>query len=324
MGWRGFLRAVEADMRRSARNAERRQKYNNKIQELTNAANTVKAFEDYIEGITKIHREKTCEVLDWHKVSKETLSKPPERLSNNEEKARYRHESFKPNFINKLFKSADKKKKKLEADIDTSILEDDREYSKKLKRYEDKNERQKNRIALANRIVTQDFRAYLDVIKEYNPFSSIENLGTGARFSVDEKGYVVAHLDVKSDDVVPNEKYSLRQSGTLSTKEMPKTEFFTLYQDYVCSCTLRVATELFAMLPLEIVVVNAQDKLLNPRTGHLEDQILLSVMFVRKTFTSLSLATVDPSDAMKNFLHNMKFKKTTGFEPVAMVESDML
>ena len=44
MGWKGVVRAIETDMRRSARAAEKRQKLQQKFQAMDDAANAVSAY----------------------------------------------------------------------------------------------------------------------------------------------------------------------------------------------------------------------------------------------------------------------------------------
>ena len=66
--------------------------------------------------------------------------------------------------------------------------------------------------------------------------------------------------------------------------------------------------------------MNAISNILNSTTGHLEDQPILSVIFIPETIKKLNLGTIDPSDSMQNFVHNMKFNKTKGFNPVPKVE----
>lgn len=97
---------------------------------------------------------------------------------------------------------------------------------------------------------------------------------------------------------------------------MPKGRFYELYQDYVCSCILRVARELFALLPIEMVIIHAIGNLLNSKTGHLEDKPIISVATPRKTLETFNFEMLDPSDSMENFVHKMTFKKTKGFEAV--------
>lgn len=90
---------------------------------------------------------------------------------------------------------------------------------------------------------------------------------------------------------------------------MPISKYNELLQDYVCSCVMRVGRELLALLPDDIVIVTAVDALLNSATGHVEDLPVLSVVFSGQTLSRLNVEDVDPSEAMKNFTHNMVFKK---------------
>lgn len=47
--------------------------------------------------------------------------------------------------------------------------------------------------------------------------------------------------------------------------------------------------------------------------------LFLSVVFNREVLNGLNFEAIDPSDAMKNFRHNMKFMKTKGFSPVERI-----
>jgi hypothetical protein len=87
---------------------------------------------------------------------------------------------------------------------------------------------------------------------------------------------------------------------------------------------LRVAREIFALLPFESVIVTAVGDVVNTQTDHLEEKPLLSVAIPRRTLTRLDLNTIDPSDSMKNFVHRMDFKKNKGFMVVEKIESSML
>jgi hypothetical protein len=71
-----------------------------------------------------------------------------------------------------------------------------------------------------------------------------------------------------------------------------------------------------SILPDNLVVVTAVDKVLNSATGHIEELPILSVLVSRPTLEALNLDAIDPSDSMKNFVHHMSFKKTMGFAPV--------
>ena len=63
-------------------------------------------------------------------------------------------------------------------------------------------------------------------------------------------------------------------------------------------------------------VGKASAKLHDTKTGNKVDQPILLVAFPRETCGAVKWETVDPSDAMKNFVHRMTFKRFVGFEPI--------
>jgi len=97
---------------------------------------------------------------------------------------------------------------------------------------------------------------------------------------------------------------------------MPITKFWALYQDYVCSIAFRVGRETFGRLPVSIILVTVQVPMLNTQTGHKEEQPILSVTFSRQTFKELNFQSLDPSDAMNNFVNRMSFAARSGFKVI--------
>jgi len=83
----------------------------------------------------------------------------------------------------------------------------------------------------------------------------------------------------------------------------------------VCSCVLRAASELFAVLPFQMAFVHGITELLNSQTGNKEPRVIISVLIPRSTYATLNLDTVDPVDCMRNFAHHMAFAKWKGFSP---------
>lgn len=144
-------------------------------------------------------------------------------------------------------------------------------------------------------------------------------MGTKINFNF-ENNHIDINLLVNSLEVIPNYELKQTSTGKLSKKDMPKSRFNELYQDHICSSAIRIAREIFAYLPIEYARVNAISKIINSKTGHLEEQPILSVIFPPETIKNLNLETIDPSDSMRNFVHNMKFSKTKGFNIVEKVE----
>ena len=161
--------------------------------------------------------------------------------------------------------------------------------------------------------------AYRDAMELFNPFAEVTALGTHLNFDF-HSGRIIVTLLVNTEEVIPKQALSLTSTGKLSQKDMAISKFHELYQDHVCSCLLRVARETLALLPVEYVLVNVVSDLLDPSTGRITPQVLVSATVFPETLTRLNFETLDPSDSMRNFKHNMSFTKTGGFKPVKPVE----
>jgi len=101
---------------------------------------------------------------------------------------------------------------------------------------------------------------------------------------------------------------------------MPKTKYWALYQDHVCSAAIRVARELFHLLPIARTYVHVAAEMLNTATGHSGPETVLSVEFDRDRLLGLNFDRIDASDAVESFRHAMNFKKTAGFSPVETLQ----
>ncbi|GAA4213166.1 hypothetical protein GCM10022289_44920 [Pedobacter jeongneungensis] len=88
---------------------------------------------------------------------------------------------------------------------------------------------------------------------------------------------------------------------------MTPSRFNEFYQDYVCSAAIRLASEVFALLPIQCVYVNAIADLLDSATGRIKPMPVLSVKFIKDNLGRLDFERIDCSDAMRNFVFRMGF-----------------
>jgi len=308
MGWKGTVRSIGAAVRRHEREVQRRQrelekqkKLYAKMEAMEQAAHEVAVYENHIEVIQSIHKE-WGNLIDWEAIAKTPEPTEPTNIHQ-------REKDFRPGLITKLLGNQDKAKAKV-------IKKDTDEYEKKYNKWKlDYAEWQDNK-ALANQLLANDEEAKVKAIEKMNPFKDISELGTTLVFTTNSHNITEAEINTHGQSQVPTEVKSLLQSGKLSTKKMPKGMFNEIYQDYVCSCVLRVGNELLAILPEKMVIVHVMDKMLNTKNGHMEDQCILSVAISRDTIKDLNMDMIDPSDSLDNFVHNMNFKKTKGFDVV--------
>lgn len=263
----------------------------------------VDLFENSINMIREIHKEADTPT-DWVSLANVVIGFDPRsgEKGYNEKLAIENLEKFTPSMLDKLSGKANKIKKQLEDMVLEGKEKDIKEFNYAIKV-----------IDIAKRILSYDLDAYLEAISLENPLEDLLEFGSGFEFFIENPNQIEVDFKVNSDSVVPKEKLTLTKTGKLSRKKMSKSEYFDIEQDYVCSCAIRIARELFALLPVRNVVVNAQDLRLNSSTGQYSEDIILSVNFEKQALESLNMELIDPSDSLVNFSHNMNFKKTTGF-----------
>lgn len=329
MGWKGTLRSIEAAQRRAERESRRRQrelqrqqKQLEKMQELERASYEVQVYENYLDVLLSVHKE--CgNTWDWESIHTSEPPAKPLRSNSQELDAQAELDGYKPGIIDKLLRRGESKREQFVKAVEDAKQADDEKFQEALKNHEHDLIEWKKITELAGRILADESEAHLEAIQQVDPFSEINQLGSSIDFQF--KGDLIeATLHVNGEEIVPSESKSLLKSGKLSTRKMTKSRFYELYQDYVCGAVLRVARELFALLPIEMVLVHATGTLLNTQTGHMEEQPILSLAMPRKTLERLNFDMIDPSDSMANFVHRMNFKKTKGFARIERVSPQEL
>lgn len=243
------------------------------------AADQVAAYEQQLQMIRRVHE--TCsETIDWKKISEQ-----PAPAS--------RSVSF--NASNDSF-SEDLH------DANNSKFDDYGDW----KKLHD----------LSGKILAGDIDSYLEVLAEVKPFEDLTEYGSDFEVGTDDPSSMTVEFNVKSEEVVPQETLALTSTGKLSRKALAKSTRNDIVQDYVCSCVIRIAREMFALLPVDRVLINAKDSILNTATGHNEDVTLVSVIFDRARFMDTDFSRIDPSDLIEAYPSNMAFKKISGLGAV--------
>lgn len=243
------------------------------------AADQVAAYEQQLQMIRRVHE--TCsETIDWKKISEQPA--PAQR-------------SVSFNASNDSF-SEDLH------DANNSKFDDYGDW----KKLHD----------LSGKILAGDIDSYLEVLAEVKPFEDLTEYGSDFEVGTDDPSSMTVEFNVKSEEVVPQETLALTSTGKLSRKALAKSTRNDIVQDYVCSCVIRIAREMFALLPVDRVLINAKDSILNTATGHNEDVTLVSVIFDRARFMDTDFSRIDPSDLIEAYPSNMAFKKTSGLGAV--------
>jgi hypothetical protein len=297
------LRSIVAEGRRNERaeqkrlrELERRAKDQAKLSAFEQARLEVETSDNALEVLLSMHKEQG-QVWDWHALAATLPFHRPIPNIRHELNARARSKSW--------LASEEGKKATEEA-----RARDLAEHEEALKAHSEALAEQARLRHFAGRILAGDEKAYTECLVEFGSFDEISALGSYVHFTVHSPQMLACKLKVNGAHVIPSELKSLNASGKMSVKPMPKARFHELYQDYVCGCVLRVAREVFAILPADHLLVTASVDSVDSATGHTAEMPVLSAGFPRQAFTSLDFEQLDPSDAVQSFLHRGDFRKS--------------
>ena len=146
----------------------------------------------------------------------------------------------------------------------------------------------------AYQVLNGDIDTYLEIIKDINPLDDLLDYGFGFLCGTDDPNIMVVEFQTKQEEIMPPKEVMCEQA------------YFELLQDYICSCALRTARDIFALLPVSKVIVHAVS----------EGDTILSVEFERRILLKLKFQGCDASNLVSQFKHNMIFNRQSGFSPV--------
>jgi hypothetical protein len=308
------VRGMLAALRRQQRDAQKRQrdlehqiKEQAKLSAIEQARLEVEAHENKLEVLLSVHKEQG-ETWDWIALAASIPPPCPQKNSNHELKTKQL-----------MLVSSLREKGNAEAAIEQARLQDEQLFQEAMQTYGVEKSEQEKLKDLAFRILAKEHKAYIEALVEFSPLREISDLGSLLHFTVHSATLIECEMKVNSTKTIPTEVKTLTASGKMSIKAMPKGRFHEIYQDYVCGCMLRVAREVFAMLPVEMVLVTASADLLDSRTGHTSAQPVLSAAMPRAIIAKLNFEQLDSTEALDNFRHRGDFKATRKsgvFQPI--------
>jgi hypothetical protein len=282
----------------------------------------VELHEQHIRALTTLHHE-GWSPWDWHRMAASSPPQPPYRQNHREAAALQALQAHRPGVLGKLT-GADRRLEELQQAVQIARAQDEQEYGFNYAAYMDELERWKWFQRTAQGVLSGDAEACQAAIDFLGPFQAFSQLGSSLNVCITRPWCVEAWLTANDQKAVPVEAISLTATGKVSRKTMPTQRYWAIYQDHVCSAALRIAREVFALLPIPVTLVHVAYPWTNSITGQPDRYPILSVAFDRETFFTLSLERIDPSDSMMNFEHRMEYKKNSGFDRVEILTPDDL
>ena len=329
--WGASYRRIEAAQRREERAAQRQRRELDrrfkeiaKLSALEQARLEVEGYENTIDLLLSVHKEQNAPV-DWTKLATTLPPNQPPRVGRHEMDAHLERLSRLSERGGKDAGIANRRADSPSDEVTEARVLDEKDYEAARVFYTTQLEEWENLRSLARRVLTGEDRAYTEALSELSPFEHIESLGASIHMTVHNAKVISCELKVNGRGVLPTEIKSLTVTGKLSVKPMTKTRAHEIYQDHVCACTLRLAREMFALLPIETVIVTAAIDGVDSRTGNAAEVPILSVQILRSELHQLDFARLDPSDAVEGLVHrgDVKVSRKTGqFTPVEPLTPD--
>lgn len=152
--------------------------------------------------------------------------------------------------------------------------------------------------SMASKVLSGDIDTYLQLIYEVNPLDDLLAYGGNFEFGTDNPSKIEVEFTVNENAL------------SSSKRQLSATEYNNLLQDYICSVCIRIARDMFALLPVAHTLVHAV----------LSSNTIISVDFDRVNLSKVKFGYIDPSDTLSLFKHNMNYNDGSGFAPVANLE----
>lgn len=144
--------------------------------------------------------------------------------------------------------------------------------------------------SVASDVLNGDIDTYLRVIYEVNPLDDLLDYGSNFEFGTDNADFIEVEFTLNTDVL------------SQARQTLSRREYNDLLQDFICSLSIRVARDMFALLPINHTIVHAV----------MDNQTVLSVDFDRERLSRVKFGYVDPSDTMEKFNHHMNFSLDRG------------
>lgn len=158
------------------------------------------------------------------------------------------------------------------------------------------------------------------VIKSQQTLARIHKLARGLGFTVDN-GLVHAILALHNQSIVPDFHLKYMPSGKLTEVKMPREKSLKLYRAYASSAVLKVASDLFRLVPVSNLVVTAIAPCSVADSEYDEDWPVLSANLMREPVMQMDMSHVEPVAALKAFQHSERFHPMHGFGRIIPLRS---
>lgn len=273
------------------------------------AEEAARQHDEYLQALTSMHRG-CAAVIDWEARAGVTPPPGPRPVHTNERAAQKAMNAYRPTLMSRLLGKVKAERRALRNNVAEGWVLDEKLFSAKEAAYEQGLRLHEEAVALARRVLAGEAAAFRQAISLADPLMPIGRLGERATFTaLTPKSYAVK-LFLRAEDVMPEQRVRLLASGRVAVQPFPGPDACRLLRDHVCSAGLRAARELFALLPLEDLIITAIEDTPEVNTGRESRRTLIRFRAPRSAIEALDFYELDSVEAMQKLWHRADFDGT--------------
>jgi len=148
--------------------------------------------------------------------------------------------------------------------------------------------------SMASKVLSGDIDTYLQLIYEVNPLDDLLAYGGSFEFGTDNSSKIEVEFTVNENAL------------SSAKQQLSEMEYNNLLLDFICSVCIRIARDMFALLPINNTIIHTI----------FNGKMILSVNFDRQRLSKMKFGYIDPSDTLEKFEYIMDYNEFNGFTPI--------
>ena len=136
--------------------------------------------------------------------------------------------------------------------------------------------------SISRKVLSGDIDAYLETIEKMRPVDDLLDYGSDFEFGTDNPNSMEVEFRI-------NEHFMLPNANVIGVESYEQ-----IFKEYVCASSIRVARDLFALLPVKYVIVYAKK----------EDEVVLQARFNRNEVQKINFKEESSVEIIERFILN--------------------
>jgi hypothetical protein len=136
--------------------------------------------------------------------------------------------------------------------------------------------------SISRKVLSGDIDAYLETIEKMRPVDDLLDYGSDFEFGTDNPNSMEVEFRINAHNMLPD------------VNVVGMEAYEQLFEEYVCASSIRVARDLFALLPVKYVIVYAKK----------EDEVVLQAKFDKNEVQKINFKEESGVEIIERFILN--------------------